>query len=78
MSRKQPYCQVGEHPMSLGQWVYACHVCGVTFCYDHKVSDRPAGEYVACPDHVEEADAISKDLLRRQQAHIARRRNRLW
>jgi hypothetical protein len=54
------YCDIGQHVL-INTWVGACVVCDRRVCHCHQGNpDALAGDYVACPDHVEEVEAMNR------------------
>jgi hypothetical protein len=61
----ESYCQIGRHGV-VNHWVGACAVCDRTFCTQHQGNPQTgAGLYVACPEHVEEVEAMNRAWVAR-------------
>lgn len=51
------FCQIGNHAMPDDTYPSSCYVCSRTFCDHHQGNHPAAGDYVSCPDHVQQVNA---------------------
>ncbi len=64
------FCQIGNHAMPDDTYPSSCYICSRKFCYKHQGNHPTGGEYVSCPDHVEQVNAVNAKILQNfRKAH---------
>ncbi len=57
------FCQIGNHAANRSH-LSSCYICHRTFCLQHKGNNPLVGDYLSCPDHVEQVKALNEKWWR--------------